>query len=98
MPRGPTEEEVSTFEGWLFCTVRGATQKVFPMMNWLGDGSDFLKPARKSPNSGPLGKLKLTRPGDLLYAVAIQDTSDLWLTFWVRRSPKGGNFRLLPAS
>lgn len=38
------------------------------------------------------------KPGDYRYAVAIRDKSDLWLTLWVRRSPKGEFFVLYPRS
>jgi len=36
------------------------------------------------------------KPGDYRYAVAIHDGSALWLTLWVRRSPKGEFFVLYP--
>jgi hypothetical protein len=35
-------------------------------------------------------------PGEHRYAVAIRDNSGLWLTLWVRRSPKGEFFVLAP--
>ena len=36
-----------------------------------------------------LMNLKPLRPGEYRYAVALRDGSDLWLTLWVRRDPKG---------
>jgi hypothetical protein len=41
-------------------------------------------------------KLRALHPGEQRYAVAIQDESDLWLTMWVRCSPKGEVFILYP--
>jgi hypothetical protein len=35
-------------------------------------------------------------PGELLYAVAVEEGSDLWLMLWVRRSRKGELFVMLP--
>ena len=34
--------------------------------------------------------------GEYRYAVAVEDGSDLWLTLWVRRSPPGEFFVMLP--
>ncbi|MGC2465342.1 MAG: hypothetical protein WA517_09115 [Candidatus Acidiferrum sp.] len=41
-------------------------------------------------------KLRPPQPGEYLYAVAIRDGSDLWLALWVRRSPKGEFFVMVP--
>lgn len=41
-------------------------------------------------------KLPPPKPGEQRYAVAIRDGSDLWLTLWVRCSPKGDVYVLLP--
>src|SRR5258708_13438470 len=41
-------------------------------------------------------KLQATVSGEYLYAVAIRDGSNLWLTLWVRRSRKGDVFVLVP--
>jgi hypothetical protein len=41
-------------------------------------------------------KLPSSKPGEQRYAVAIRDGSDLWLTLWVRCSPKGDIFVRLP--
>jgi hypothetical protein len=35
-------------------------------------------------------------PGEQKYGVALQDGSDLWLTMWVRCSPKGEIFLMYP--
>jgi hypothetical protein len=41
-------------------------------------------------------KLKPLEPGELRYAVAIRKDSDLWLTLWVRRSPKSDFYVMIP--
>jgi hypothetical protein len=41
-------------------------------------------------------KLPPPKPVEQRYAVAIRDGSDLWLTLWVRCSPAGGVFVMLP--
>jgi hypothetical protein len=43
--------------------------------------------------------MKLAQPipnGEHRYAVAFREGSDLWLTLWVKRSPKGEFFVLMP--
>ena len=35
-------------------------------------------------------------PGEHRYAVAVEEGSDLWLTLWVKRSPDGEFFVMLP--
>ena len=54
---------------------------------------DELKQA--SAATPKVGRMKL-KPGEQRYAVALRDGSDLWLTLWVRRSPKGEIFIMLP--
>jgi len=40
-------------------------------------------------------KLRMV-PGEYRYAVAFREGADLWLTLWVRRSPKGEFFVMIP--
>jgi hypothetical protein len=48
--------------------------------------------------TSPSGLMKLRRvPGEEKYAVAICDGTALWLTMWVRCSPKGEIFIMYPA-
>jgi hypothetical protein len=47
-----------------------------------------------------VGTIKLSQPiptGEHRYAVAFRDGSDLWMTLWVKRTPKGEFFVLLPS-
>jgi hypothetical protein len=41
-------------------------------------------------------KLPPSAPGERRYAVACREGDDLWLTLWVRRSPKGAFFVMVP--
>jgi hypothetical protein len=41
-------------------------------------------------------KLRPAVPGGHRYAVAVEEGSDLWLTLWVKRSPDGEFFVMLP--
>lgn len=41
-------------------------------------------------------KLKPLGQGEVRYAVAVREGADLWLTLWVRRSPKGEFFVFVP--
>lgn len=41
-------------------------------------------------------KLRPVLSGEYRYAVAVQEDSELWLTLWVRRSPKGEFFVMRP--
>jgi hypothetical protein len=41
-------------------------------------------------------KLKPLRPNEQRYAVAVREGSDLWLVLWVRRSPEGDFYVMLP--
>jgi hypothetical protein len=44
-----------------------------------------------------VGRMKLKAlPGEYRYAVAIRDGDDLWLTLWIRRSPRGEFFVFQP--
>jgi hypothetical protein len=41
-------------------------------------------------------KLRPVLPGEYRYAVAVEEGADLWLTLWVRRSPRGEFFVMRP--
>lgn len=52
-----------------------------------------------SANPTPkVGLLKLDRGSGHLYGVAIEEGGKLWLTLWVKRSPKGDIYVMLPRS
>lgn len=43
-----------------------------------------------------LMKLRRLAPGEYRYAVAVREGAGIWLTLWVRRSPKGEYFVMVP--
>ena len=61
---------------------------------WPLSGQKTIAPSLPTPKVG-LMKLQ-SLPGEHRYAVAIREGSELWLTLWVRRSPKGEFFVMVP--
>ncbi len=95
MRKFASEDDCSTFEGWLE-NIQGidpaaTTPEVLACWRDLYD--DLNK--NPSPKVG-LMKFKPLMPGEHRYAVAIREDSNLWLTFWVRRAPKGDIFLIAP--
>jgi hypothetical protein len=89
-----SEDALQTFEGWLRYQI-GAASVPPDQLVMLRDAFDR---ARESSLTAPrVGLMKLQPiPGQHLYAVAVREGSDLWLTLWVRRSPKGEFFIMMP--
>jgi hypothetical protein len=83
-----SEDNLSTFEGWLrYQTVDPATltpDQLKQYRAWFEEGQK-----NKDPKIG-LMKLK-ARPAEKLYAVAVREGGDLWLVLWVRRGLKNGD-------
>ena len=68
--------------------------EVGSLSDWREEYEDARERARLTP---PVGARVLRRsPTDLLYAVAVEDEAGLWLTLWVRRSPKSEYFVMIP--
>jgi hypothetical protein len=90
-----SEDDLSTFEGWLKYQGFDAAQ-LSP--DELAMWRDAFEEVRKSSSATPkVGFMKLRPiPGEHRYAVAVREDSDLWLTLWVRRSPKGEFFVMVP--
>src|ERR1700730_212761 len=94
-PAGFHEDDLSTFEGGFkhqgFDAARLGPHK-------LAMWRDAFEEVRKSSSATPkVGFMKLRPiPGEHRYAVAVREDSDLWLTLWVRRSPKGEFFVMVP--
>jgi len=90
-----SEEDLETFEGWLkYQAVEPSTADEFETWRRL-----FEETRKLSAASPKVGLMKLQRaPGEYRYAVAVRDGGGLWLALWVRRSPKGELFVMLPRS
>jgi hypothetical protein len=92
-----SEDDLETFEGWLTyqavdLTTATADERTF----WRTAFDESRERASTTPEVG-LMKLRMV-PGEYRYSVAVREGADLWLTLWVRRSPKGEFFVFLPRS
>jgi hypothetical protein len=89
------QDDLSTFEGWLrYQGFDAATATPDELAAWR----DIFDEVRKQSLAIPkIGLMKLRSvPGEHRYAVAVREGSDLWLTLWVRCSPKGEFFVMVP--
>jgi hypothetical protein len=90
-----SEDDLGTLEGWLRYQGIDATAVTPDELDmWLDAFREVRDRASATPKVG-LMKLK-TIPGERRYAVAVCDSSDLWLTLWVRRSRKPEFFVMVP--
>lgn len=88
-----SEDDLQMFEGWLkYQGIDPARTTPEELAIWRGLFEDARARSATSPK---VGLLKL-KPGEHRYAVAVREGSDLWLTLWVRRSPKGEFFIMVP--
>jgi hypothetical protein len=93
-----SEDDLNTFEGYLRYQAidpTTASQEV------LAQFREVFEEAQKAKAATPkLGRMKLrdVRPGEYRYAVVVRDGSDLLLTMWIRRDPKGDVYALMPRS
>ena len=87
-----SEDDLETFEGWLkYQAVDPARTTPEELAIWRGHFEDARARSATSPK---VGRMKF-KPGEHRYAVAVREGSDLWLTLWVRHSPKGEFFVML---
>ena len=89
-----SEDDLLTFEGWLeFKGLNPITAKPEELANEKRTFDEM----RAKPNA-KVGLMELgpPKPGEHLYAVAVREGADLWLTLWVTRSPKGEFFVMSP--
>jgi ribosomal protein L30 len=92
-----SEDDLNTFEGFLrYQGVDASASTPAELAMWRG----YFDEAMASKLTGPkVGLMKLPQPipnGEYRYAVAFREGSDLWLTLWVKRSPKGEFFVMMP--
>ena len=89
------EDELQTFEGWArFQAIEIASLTQAELAMWRG----YFDDARKTGDAARrVGRMKLKpQPGEYRYAVAVRDGDALWLTLWIRRSPKPEFFVFQP--
>ena len=91
-----SEDDLDTFEGWLRCqAIDAATATPEVLAMWRSIFDEGRARSLATPKVG-LMKLPPLAPGEYRYAVAFREGADLWLTLWVRRSPKGEFFIMVP--
>jgi hypothetical protein len=89
------EDDLYTFDGWL--RYQGIDPVIAPP-DELAEWQKLFAEIRKRPNP-KVGLMKLRPiPGEYRYAVAIREAASLWLTLWLRRSPKREFFVMQPRS
>jgi hypothetical protein len=90
-----SEDDLNTFEGFL------RFQAVDPLTAAPDELAAFRRifdeamAAKSATQKLGVMKFKAT-PGEHRYAVAVREGSDLWLTLWVRRAPKGDVYVVIP--
>ncbi len=95
VPEFISEDSLKTFEGWL--SYQAADVAAIPPDQLAMLRVAFDRGRERSLATPKVGLMKLQPvPGQHLYAVAIREDSDLWLTLWVRRSQKGEFFVMVP--
>ncbi len=91
-----SEDDIKVFEEWMeYQAVDPASLTKKELAMWKG----YFKESRdREAQYKKVGLMKLQRvaDGEFRYAVAINSEDKLWLSLWVRRSPKGEFFVLIP--
>ena len=92
-----SEEDLATFDGWMRYQRLGdpAGMPVEQLKSWREAFEDVRARVASTPKVG-LMKLKKLLPGEFRYAVAFRESSNLWLTLWIRRNPKREWFVFIP--
>jgi len=94
-----SEDDLNTFEGFLrYQAVDAVASTPDELAMWRGVFDEAMASKMANPK---VGLMKLPQPipdGEHRYAVAFREGSDLWLTLWVKRSPKGEFFVMMPRS
>ena len=91
-----SEDDLSTFEGWLrYQAIDPVALLPEQLAVWQRIFADNRERAARQPKIGRM-KLRPLAPGEYRYAVAVRAGGDLWMTLWVRRSPKGEYFVMVP--
>lgn len=93
-----SEDDLNTFEGYLRYQAidpTTASQEVLAAFRKAFDEAQEAKAT--TPKLGRM-KLRNLRTGEYRYAVVVREGSDLLMTMWVRRDPKGDAYVLMPRS
>jgi hypothetical protein len=90
-----SEDDLSTFEGWLNYQGFDAAQLSASDLAMWRDTFDQVKARSSADPKVGLMRLRPT-PGLYRYAIALRTGTDLWLTLWVKRNPAGEFFVFRP--
>jgi hypothetical protein len=91
-----SEDDLLTFEGFLrYQCINPDAVPADELKAWRRRFDELVEQITTGPKVGRL-KLRALLPDEKRYAIAIQDGADLWLTMWVRCSPKGEIFIMYP--
>jgi hypothetical protein len=91
-----SEDELNTYEGWLkyqAVDLSDLSDEEAAAMRDLFDETVSRRMTAKM-----VGRMKLKRPGESTYAIAIRDGADLWLALWIKRSVRSEYFIFHPTS
>jgi hypothetical protein len=91
-----SEDDLNTFEGWL-------KYQAFDLSTLSEEAAAavrelFDEAVKARATARRVGRMKLKRPGDSTYAIAIRDDTDLWLALWIKRSSKSEFFIFHPTT
>jgi hypothetical protein len=91
-----SEDDLNTFEGWL-------KYQAFDLSTLSEEAAAavrelFDEAVKARATARRVGRMKLKRPGDSTYAIAIRDDTDLWLVLWIKRSSKSEFFIFHPTT
>ncbi len=90
-----SEDDLQTFAGWLkYQAVDPTTTAPEELEDWR---RAFEEARLRTAARPKVGRMKLQPvSGEHLYALAIEEPPDLWLTLWIRRNRKGEFFVMQP--
>jgi hypothetical protein len=90
-----SEDDLDTFEGFLrYQAVDPPTATSDELAEWRSIYDEASSSKSASPKVGRM-KLK-SLAGEYRYAVAVRESSDLWMTLWVKRNRRGEFFVMVP--
>jgi hypothetical protein len=90
-----SEDDLHTFEGWL--KYQAIDTSVLSDSEQAAVRELFEDAVKRRDTARKVGRMKLKmQPREYRYALAVRDGNDLWLTLWVRRSPKPEFFVFQP--
>jgi hypothetical protein len=91
-----SEHDLATYEGWL--RFQGIDLSSLTEGDSDGVRELFDKAVIARATKRKVGRMKLNRPGQSGYAIAVRDDGDLWLALWIKRSARAEVFIFHPTA